>query len=274
MKIICSLCPRHCALAEGATGACHARGNRGGTIKPLNYGKITSMNLDPIEKKPLARFHPGSRILSVGSFGCNLHCPFCQNYEIAWAGEDIPFRTVPPLELVRLAEETRPEGNIGVAFTYNEPLVGIEYIMDTAPLLRERDLKTVLVTNGYICREPLLELLPHVDAMNIDLKGFTEAFYRKLGGDLATVKESILLSAARCHVEVTTLVVPGENDSPEEISALSAWLASVNPEIPLHLSRFFPRHLYGDREATARQEIYDLADLAKQHLKYVYPGNC
>lgn len=274
MKTNCGLCPRHCSLEEGATGACRARRNRGGKVISLNYGKITAMNLDPIEKKPLARYFPGSRILSVGSFGCNLHCPFCQNYEIAWTGEDYPSRTVAPENLVRMALDMKPEGNIGVAFTYNEPLVGIEYVLDTAALLKSEDLKTVLVTNGYICREPFHGLLPLVDAMNIDLKGFTEEYYRKLGGDLKTVMETIKTSASRCHVEVTTLVIPGENDSPQEITQMAQWLASVDRELPLHLTRFFPRHQYQDREATPPGEIYELVELAGKYLKHVYAGNC
>lgn len=165
-------------------------------------------------------------------------------------------------------------GNIGVAYTYNEPLVGYEYVRDCAALVHEAGLLNVLVTNGTIEEEPWLELLPLMDGVNIDLKGFTEHWYRTLGGDLASVKRSISLAASRCHVEVTTLIVPGENDTEEEIRALSGWLASVSPHIPLHISRFFPRHLMMDRPPTPVETVYRLADVARERLRYVYTGNC
>lgn len=274
MKVVCPICPHACGLEEGRTGICRARKNLNGNVVSINYGKITSIGLDPIEKKPLARFMPGSRILSVGSFGCNLSCPFCQNYTIAGGDQGISVRVVMPEELVDMAIRMVPEGNIGVAFTYNEPLIGYEYVMDCARLVRQKNLKNIVVTNGYINQKPLEDLLPFIDAMNIDLKGFTQEFYSKLGGDLEPVKRTIAMASHECHVEVTTLIIPGENDSEEEMEALSGWLAGLDSDIPLHISRFFPRHLYGDRSPTPVDTIYRLAEVAGKKLKYVYSGNC
>jgi len=274
-RAVCGLCPRHCALSEGQRGFCRGRGNVAGRVVSVNYGKVTSLALDPIEKKPLARFHPGSYILSVGSFGCNLRCPFCQNHEISQADEDFPHKVVSPEALAALAVELSQaeRGNLGVAFTYNEPLIGYEFVLDTAKMLRQKGLFTVLVTNGMIEEEPLRELLPYVDAMNIDLKGFSEEFYRWLQGDFAAVQRTIAVASQACHVEVTTLVVPGRNDSPEEMEEEAAWLASLNPNIPLHISRYFPRWQMAG-PATEIRSIYELCRVAEKHLRYVYRGNC
>ena len=198
MKTRCELCFHHCVLDVGQIGLCRARACQDGKIVSLNYGKLTSLALDPIEKKPLRRFHPGSLILSVGSFGCNLRCPFCQNHEISMAGDSgIPTVEVSPEQLAAQAAELVPHGNIGVAYTYNEPLVGWEFVRDTARLVREYGMWNILVTNGTASLAVLEELLPWIDAMNIDLKGFREAYYRKLGGDLETVRVFIARAAAR-----------------------------------------------------------------------------
>ena len=275
MKALCELCFHHCALDDGQTGLCRARACQDGKIISLNYGKLTSLALDPIEKKPLHRFHPGSLILSVGSFGCNLRCPFCQNHEISMAGDSgIPTVEVSPEQLAAQAAELVPHGNIGVAYTYNEPLIGYEYVWDCAALVHEQGMVNVLVTNGTVEEEPWRALLPLVDAANIDLKGFTPSWYRRLGGDLETVKRSIVLAAERCHVEVTTLLILGENDSEEEIRELARWLASISPEIPLHLSRFFPQYQMVDRLPTPVEQVYRLAEAARGYLSYVYTGNC
>ena len=274
MSVTCELCFHRCRLDEGQTGACRARANRNGTVVSLNYGRLTALALDPIEKKPLRRFHPGSLILSAGSFGCNLHCPFCQNAGIAAAGTEAFTRDFTPGQLVQEALRLRDKGSIGVAYTYNEPLVGYEYVRDCAELVHQAGLVNVLVTNGTIAEKPWRELLPLLDAVNIDLKGFTQSWYRRLGGELETVRRSFTQAAERCHVEVTTLVVSGENDSEEEMRALSVWLASVSPDIPLHVSRFFPRHRMSDRPATPVDTVCRLADLAREQLRYVYTGNC
>ena len=289
-RAVCPVCPHHCSLKEGQYGRCKARKNEKGTIICVNYGRITALALDPVEKKPLRHFFPGSMILSAGSYGCNLSCPFCQNYQISMAGSEekeaadyvtdeaaagVPdFREMSPEELAELAEDLRGRGNIGVAFTYNEPLVGYEFVRDTARLVRRRGMKNVLVTNGTGEIPVLEELLPCIDAMNIDLKGFTRDYYRKLGGDLDTVKAFIKRAAQVCHVELTTLIVPGENDSLEEMERQAGWIAGVDPDIVLHVTRFFPQYRMKDRNATDVKTIYRLRDAAGKYLKHVYTGNC
>ncbi|MBR6267342.1 MAG: AmmeMemoRadiSam system radical SAM enzyme [Selenomonadaceae bacterium] len=272
----CRICPHHCELSIGQTGRCRARRNIDGNIVPLNYGRVTSIALDPIEKKPLMRFYPGEFILSVCGFCCNLSCPFCQNHEISMAGEEFPTRPLPPEQLAEIAKELarEPRGNLGVAFTYNEPFISFEYVMDTAKLLKPLGLHTVLVTNGTVEQEPLKELLPWISAMNIDLKGFRQEYYDWLGGNLETVKNTIRLSSESVHVEVTTLIVPGENDGPEEMEKEAEWLAGISPDIPLHISRFFPRHHVQNRPPTPVERIHQLCRVAGKYLKYVYPGNC
>jgi pyruvate formate lyase activating enzyme len=271
--VLCEICPKTCVIPEGHKGFCGARTNREGKIVAANYGKITSMALDPIEKKPLKRFHPGSRILSVGSYGCNLRCPFCQNYEISMGNDSTVYLELTPEELISRALEQIPRGNIGVAYTYNEPLIGYEFVRDCAYLAAKKGLKNVVVTNGYINEKPFSEILPLIDAFNIDLKSFSPEFYRSVGGNLETVKTSIKLAAKQRHVEVTTLVIAGDNDSEEEMRALSSWLASVNPEIPLHISRFFPAFKMSNRLPTPIKTILDLVEIAQESLRYVYSGN-
>ena len=273
-SVICNICPHHCNLKEGQTGLCRARKNINGQITAINYGKLTALALDPIEKKPLNRFYPGSSILSVGSFGCNLKCSFCQNHHISMASEnEIKVQSVKPEELINIGLDLKNRGNIGIAYTYNEPLVGYEFVRDCAKLARDNNLKNVVVTNGCFCREPMKELLPFIDALNIDLKGFTNGFYKKLGGDLDTVKNFIKLAAKHCHVEVTTLIIPGENDSEDEMREISEFLLSVSPDIPLHISRFFPCYKMRDKGPTEVKKVYKLADIAREKLKYVYEGN-
>lgn len=275
MKATCDICPRRCVLEEEQTGLCRARKNLGGIIICENYGKITSIALDPIEKKPLRLFYPGSKILSVGSYGCNLHCPFCQNSDIAAAGSgEVKTQYYSPENLIKKALELIPQGNIGIAYTYNEPLVGYEYVRDCAQVGKQSDLKTVVVTNGLISDEPFRKLLPKINAMNIDLKGFTNRFYKMIGGDLDTVKKTIVTAAKLCHIEVTTLIVPGQNDSDEEITQLSKWLSAVNPKIPLHITRFFPRWKMSNATPTPVSTINRLAGIARKSLQYVYEGNC
>ncbi len=274
MKIKCGICPRGCELAEGQTGFCRARSCRDGRVVSDSYGRLTSMALDPIEKKPLNRFYPGSYILSVGSFGCNLRCSFCQNYHISMCGSDINTVYLSPGELVEKSCGLEGDGNIGIAFTYNEPFIGIEYILDCAKLAKQKGQRIVLVTNGYVNKEPLEELLPFVDAMNIDLKAFNNEFYREIGGDLETVKSTIEASAKSAHVEITTLIIPGKNDSEAEMDSMARWIAGIDKRLPLHVSRFFPQYRMTDRPPTAVKEIYSLAKIARRHLEFVYEGNC
>ena len=279
----CSVCFRHCDIPEGKLGFCGGRTTRDGRVEAYNYGRITSLALDPIEKKPLARFYPGSRILSVGSFGCNLRCPFCQNHEISWDDRAREFaktaETLSPEELVDIAEQTQAQGNIGIAFTYNEPIIGYEFVRDTATLAKARGLKNVMVSNGTAELSVLQELKPCVDAMNIDLKGFTDSYYKDvLGGDRAMVMAFIEEAVKTAHVELTTLIVPGANDSEEEMRELSRWVSGLcNPDgeaVPLHISRFFPRFHMQDRAATNVRTVYRLAEVARENLPYVYVGNC
>lgn len=273
---ICPICPRQCHLNEGQTGFCRARACINGVIVPINYGQITSIAMDPIEKKPLYHFFPGSRILSVGSFGCNLRCPFCQNYQISMAGANaVAHQYISPFELVELALKfaREPLGNLGVAFTYNEPFISYEYVRDCAILLHQQGLKTVLVTNGHINQKPLQELLPLIDAMNIDLKGFTQDYYDYVGGNLACVKQTIATAYDKCHIEVTTLVVPTKNDSTTEMAEQARWLASLSPKIPLHISRYFPRY-QSTIEMTSLEKMQELRDVAQKYLHHVHLGNC
>lgn len=276
MKTVCDTCMHQCSLEEGKHGICGVRRNRGGNIVCGNYGMITSLALDPIEKKPLRLFYPGSMILSAGSYGCNLKCPFCQNYEISMMERDVSGTAYfSPAKLVSKALEYQSAGNIGVAFTYNEPLVGWEYVRDAAKLAKESGMKTVLVTNGTASLKVLDEILPCMDAMNIDLKGFREDYYRRLGGDLETVKSFIAYAAQKCHVELTTLIVPGENDSCEEMEEEAKWIAGIaKKSIPLHVARFFPRYHMADKKATDVQEVYRLANIAGKYLEHVFTGNC
>jgi len=283
----CDVCFRRCKLKEGMKGVCGARICRDGTITAENYGMVTSLALDPIEKKPLRRFYPGSMILSAGSYGCNLRCPFCQNCDISWservrkAASEAEW--ISPDDLAETAQYYRSKGNIGVAFTYNEPLVGYEYVRDTARLVHEKGMVNVLVTNGTAGLNILEEIIPYIDAMNIDLKGFSDRFYAEVvDGSFDMVKAFIKESVKHCHVELTTLIIPGENDSEEEMRMLSEWVADLDnvfegksgKDIPLHISRFFPRFRMTDRPATDVKLVYNLADTAREKLRYVYTGNC
>ena len=277
---ICKLCPHNCEIAPGGKGFCQSRGvparpngNEEGVIS-FTYCKLTSIVLDPIEKKPLYHFYPGSKILSIGSYGCNLRCPWCQNHVISMAkSSDVETHGIGLENLVELAEKYVPNGNIGVAFTYNEPLINFEFVRDASALLKERGFKSVLVTNG--CIEPVFfnELLSTIDAMNIDLKSISHDFYYKIGGDLHTVQQNIIAAAARCHVELSCLLINGENDSENEMNLMTSFIASVSPDIPLHIIRFFPRYLMKDHKPTTLESMKKFERIAKQQLKYVHLGN-
>lgn len=271
--VVCQLCPHHCRIRPGQSGICRARRNLDGQLVAWNYGKVTSMSLDPIEKKPLAFFRSGSRILSIGSFGCNLSCDFCQNWSISQ--QEAPSRTILPDEMVAMAvQASNQQGNIGLAYTYNEPLVGFEYVLDCSRMIRSAGLCNVLVTNGFVSQEPLAELLPFIDALNIDLKGWDASFYKTVcGGDLETVRRSIEQAAATSHVEVTTLLLPGLNDREEDIEAIARWLASVNPRIVLHLTRHHPDYKQKDIRPISIERLDRLAGLAGKHLTHVRTGN-
>ncbi|NLH97727.1 MAG: radical SAM protein [Clostridiaceae bacterium] len=355
-SVRCRLCPHRCFLQPGRTGLCRARRNIDGTLYSLNYGYMTSLALDPIEKKPLYHFHPGKIILSAGTFGCNFKCSWCQNWTIAHGDEqagqggetdasgrtagtpgekadvsgrtadapgpnadasgrtadfpgqqtDVPDRKAgqewdrgngrltgsegepsfvwnyegirlveaPPEKLAGLAEQYVRYGNIGVAYTYNEPTIWYEYVLDTAKLVKENGLANVLVTNGFISEEPLEELLPYIDAMNIDVKAFTGEFCKKYcKGGLDDVKRTVERAARNCHVEVTTLVIPGLNDSPEEIDELARWLSAIDRDIVLHLTRFFPNYRMRSIGPTPLGTLEKAKKTALRHLNHVYLGN-
>ena len=278
----CDACFRRCKIEEGATGFCGARACRGGKIVADNYGKFTALALDPIEKKPLKMFMPGTAVLSVGSYGCNLRCPFCQNSGISWSQEAFDYRKAAercsPQELVQSALGLRGRGNIGLAFTYNEPLVGWEFVRDAAKLCKEAGMKNVLVTNGTGSLKVLQEIKPYIDAMNIDLKSFSENFYKDfIDGDLRMTKDFIRGALDSCHVELTTLIIPGKNDSEEEMRSLVTWVAGLEKEfgkmIPLHITRFFPRFKFADCDPTPVSKIRRLVDVAKERLEFVFAGN-
>lgn len=282
----CEVCPRHCRLVPGALGACRARRNVDGVVVPESYGRVTSLALDPVEKKPLARWRPGGYVVSVGSYGCNLACPFCQNHQISQRGQkDVPWRELSSEGLVALTADAaaRDPRVVGIAFTYNEPLVGWEYVRDASRLAHERGLATVLVSNG--CADPRVIdcLAPLVDAANIDLKSLSPEFYEACGapeGALDAVRATIERLAAEpgCRLEVTTLVVPGMNDSEDGMDAIAGWLASLNggrgaDELTLHVTRFFGRWRMADAAPTPTETVYRLADVARRHLSHVLVGN-
>lgn len=267
----CLVCPHHCGLKEGQRGICRVRMNREGQLLATNYGEFTALALDPIEKKPLYHFYPGSMILSAGSFGCNLSCPFCQNYSIA---HQMPAtRYISPEELVEINLACQAQGSIGMAFTYNEPVMWLEYIMDTAPLLHGQGLKVVMVSNGYIEAKPLQDLLGLVDAFNIDLKGFNDRFYQRICmGKLAAVQATLAAIAPCAHLEVTNLLIPGENDHDDEVRDMCRWLANLDSQIVLHFSAYHPAYKM-NLPPTPGETLRRAANIAHEYLAHVYLGN-
>ncbi|MFZ5596792.1 MAG: AmmeMemoRadiSam system radical SAM enzyme [Bacillota bacterium] len=272
-RTLCKVCPKMCGIRPGHRGFCRVRENRDGVLYAVNYGRCTAYAMDPIEKKPLYHFHPGTVILSLGTMGCNLRCGFCQNWEIAHGDPGSVYIT--PEQAVESALAERRDGVpcIGLAYTYSEPFMWYEYVYDTAVLARERGLKNVLVTNGYVNSEPLERLLPYIDAMNIDVKGFTDKYYRdSCAGRLDPVIRTVESSAGRCHLEITTLLVPGLNDDPGEIKALAVWLYGLGRDIPLHFSRYFPNYKF-NLKPTPKETLLMARDIAREYLDFVYIGN-
>lgn len=264
----CVLCPHRCRIAQGKSGICAVRENRGGTLFAATYGKAAAVSVDPVEKKPLFHFHPGAPILSIGSVGCNFRCEFCQNWHLVL--RQVPLEEVRIGELLRAA---RREGSVGIAYTYNEPFIQFEFVLECSKAFRAAGMKNVLVTNGYVNPEPLAELLPFVDAMNIDLKSTDPAFYRRIcGGDLAPVLETIRTAAKATHVELTTLLYTGHNDADPQIREVVDFVAETDPEIPLHLSRYFPAHR-ATAPPTPPDRLAAAYRIARERLPYVYVGN-
>jgi len=269
--VCCRLCPHHCRIAPGEAGTCRVRKNERGTLVSLIYERVTSVGLDPIEKKPLYHFYPGTSILSLGTVGCNFSCLFCQNWQISQAQSLVGSGPLLAEEAVR--EATR-RGAIGIAYTYNEPTIWFEYVLDTATLARQAGLKNVLVTNGYISWEPLEELLPVIDALNIDLKSMERDFYLKLcGGSLEPVLRTVERAARSALVEVTHLVIPGHNDSDDQFQRLADWVAGeVGPDTPTHLSAYFP-HYRLQAPPTSLEDLQRAYRIFSERLNYVYLGN-
>jgi len=268
-RIACELCPQACVIPEGGHGVCLGRVNRRGALFAENFGQCVSVAMDPIEKKPLYHVCPGRQVLSIACNGCNLRCDFCQNWTISQTR--VRTTPLPPDELVRLARES---GSFGVAYTYTEPLVWYEYLLEAGALVRGAGLKNILVTNGVINEAPLRELLPLVDAMNIDLKSMRPSFYRDYchceGAEAA--RRTIRLAAEQCLVEVTNLIIPGLNDSDDDLRELVDFVADVGRTIPLHFSRYFPTYKM-NIEPTPVETLERARDIAREKLDYVYLGN-
>ncbi|ABR30407.1 pyruvate-formate lyase [Thermosipho melanesiensis] len=265
--LICKLCPRNCFLKENQTGFCRVRKNKNGVLYTLNYGEISAIAMDPIEKKPLYHFKPKDKVFSIGMWGCNFRCNFCQNWEIS---QSIPsVKNVTPLQVVEMAKNSNSNG---IAFTYNEPIVGYEFVLDTSRISHKEGLYNVLVTNGYIEFEPLGVLIQNVDALNIDLKG-PESFYKEFGGSYNHILKVIeFVKSKNIHVEITILVIPGKNDNEEELSKIFEDISKINRDIPLHLTRYFPAYKY-EIPPTPIKKLESLYYIAKEFLNFVYLGN-
>jgi pyruvate formate lyase activating enzyme len=266
----CHLCPVGCRLEVGDEGQCGSRRNEGGSMVPHQYGRVVSFAVDPIEKKPLYHFHPGREILSIAAAGCNLHCQFCQNWSLS-QGRGLVARDASPREVVAAAAQ---QNSFGIAYTYSEPLVWYEFVRDTARLAREAGLKNVIVSNGYLNEDPLRELLPWIDAANIDLKSLDEAFYRRIcKADLATVERSLALCRELgVHLEVTNLVIPGHNDGDDQLRRLVDHVAALGADVPLHFSAYHPAYHF-DAPPTPPETLERAARIARETLSYVYLGN-
>lgn len=265
----CSLCPQDCRINEGKKGFCRVRSNRGGSLVTEVYERVLATSLDPVEKKPLYHFHPGKPILSIGTRGCNQRCDFCQNWEMIETESEGTLITSE--EVAAMASRG---GSIGVAYTYNEPMVWFEFVLECARKVRSRGLKNVLVTNGSVNPAPLEELLPFVDAMNIDLKSMDPEFYQKIcGSRLEPVLETIRRAGRSCHVEITNLVIPGLNDSDELIRELVDFVAeNPGPDTPLHFSAYYPCYRM-TVEPTPLATLRRARDTAREKLRHVYLGN-
>ncbi|MDP8263213.1 MAG: AmmeMemoRadiSam system radical SAM enzyme [Candidatus Ancaeobacter aquaticus] len=271
-KIVrCRLCPHNCVINEGKSGLCKVRRNVSGVLYSAIYAEITSCGLDPIEKKPLYHFYPGHQILSIGTKGCNFACTFCQNWTLS-QNPDAPSEEVLPDKIVETAQK---EGSFGIAYTYTEPFVWYEYVKETSKIARSKGLKNVLVTNGYVKEEPLLELLPYIDAVNIDIKSMDDSFYKDMCGASRdpVLRTAEMCYANSCHVEITNLVISTLNDSPGHFEKLRDWICDhLSPSVPLHFSRYFPTYKLSlpPTPVSVLEEAYKIA---KEKMMYVYLGN-
>lgn len=276
-QVNCRLCPHNCVIKKDKTGICRNRKNIDGVLYSLNYAKVSSINLDPIEKKPLYHFYPGSKILSLGTLGCNLGCLFCQNFLISQASveeESAMVQNLLPEKAVKLALKYKNSGNIGIAYTYNEPFIWYEYVYETAHLAKKNNLKNVLVTNGFVNKAPLLEVLTFIDAANIDLKSMSEDFYKKIcHAKLEPVLNTIKIMKKKCLIELTNLVVTNKNDSEDDIKNLVDWVHNnLGKDTPLHFSAYRPCYKMNEK-ATNEKKLEFAYNYASKKLNYVYVGN-
>lgn len=268
-KLVCTLCPHNCKISEGESGICSIRRNNKMELELPFKGSISATAIDPIEKKPLYHFQPGTKIFSIGFFGCNFHCQFCQNYQISQKYTENNNLNITPTDLIKMVQK---HGLNSIAYTYSEPVIHFEYIMECAELAHENGIKNVLITNGFLNPKPAKELLSIMDGVNVDLKAFTQSFYTKIGGKIDPVKYFIKLAAELTHLEVTTLIIPGENDSFDEIINIANFLSSIDPDIPLHISSYYPVYKY-EISSTPKDTVLRLVEKASEVLNYVYPGN-
>lgn len=269
LKVHCHLCPNECIINHNNLGICLNRKNIDGTLFTLNYSQVSSVAADPIEKKPLYHFLPGKHILSFGTSGCSLKCDFCQNSNISMSGPEITEKMTPE-ECADLAVKENYEM---IAYTYNEPFIWFEHVLECAEKSKNNNVKNILVTNGYYNQKPFEELIPFIDAMNIDLKAFTDDFYKKYcKAELEPVKTTIKNAYGKTHIEITTLIIPGLNDNEDEFRNIVDFIAGIDVEIPYHISRYYPRYKR-DNPATSERTLRWMHDIAKEKLKYVYIGN-
>lgn len=269
----CRLCPHLCKIAPGKKGICGVRKNTGEKIELLTYGVISGLSTDPVEKKPFYHFFPGRKILSIGSYGCNMRCDFCQNWHISQQRSESSMLKTDISSIIGKALSSN--NNVGLAFTYNEPVIWFEFMRDVALMIREKGMYNAMVSNGFVNRGPLSEMIQFIDAFNIDLKSFNADFYSKMtGAELAPVKESLKqIAISGRHLEITTLVIPGRNDDTEEMEMEAKWIADeLGNDVPLHLSRYYPMYKRSD-PSTPEQTLVRLCETALKHLKNVYLGN-
>jgi pyruvate formate lyase activating enzyme len=275
-KVQCTLCPRKCIIAPGKIGYCRARKNEGGKLHTLVYGEATALTPDPIEKKPLYHFWPGSSVFSMSTAGCNFECKHCQNWTISQSSvENIPTQQITPERAIEL---TKRYGCQGLAYTYGEPVIWFEFCYDTAKLAHKEGLYNVYVTNGYMELDAWEEIRPYLDAMNVDVKAFNDEFYRKVCGvpSVKPVLETCEWAVEHgIHLEITNLIIPGENDDPKQIRELCKWAAEkLGPETPVHFSRFHPMYKMTDRPSTPVETLEKALRIAKEEgLQHIYIGN-
>jgi len=273
-SVKCELCPHNCIINQNKKGICGVRKNIKGKLYSLVYGKPCAMNVDAIEKKPLYHFLPNSKVYSIGTVGCNLTCDFCQNYKISRAKpENHEFQEVKPEQIIKLAIDNNCKS---IAYTYTDPTIFIEYVLETAKIAKKKNIKNIIVSNGFINEKPLLELCKYIDAANIDLKSFNDNFYKKhCGAFLSPVLDSLkILKEKKIWIEITNLVIPGLNDNPKDFEKMCKWISTeLGKHTPLHLSRFYPYHKLDHIQSTSIQVLKKLSKIAKDHLDYVYIGN-